>query len=92
MRMRGREGEKEGEVEGMRRRREVCVLTCCSTFVHSSHAYNTHQNTILISHQISLEFVHRLSPLPSPPLPPWPSFDVRRSTALQHLEVMLNLV
>ena len=48
----------------MRRRRKACVLTCCSAFVHSSHAYYTHQNTIPISHQISLEFVRRLSTTP----------------------------
>ena len=48
----------------MRRRRKACALTCCSTFVPSSHAYYTHHNTIPISHQISLEFVHRLSTTP----------------------------
>ena len=34
------------------------------TFIHSSHAYYTHQNSMPISHQISLEFVRRLSTTP----------------------------
>ena len=48
----------------MRRRRKACALTCCSAFVHSSHAYYTHQNGMPISQQISLEFVRRLSTTP----------------------------